>query len=159
MKKLLSKNRMGTQLAYAKFTQFFFKHNQKRGNCDSIYSLSAKTHEKSFKGTDGNTPIASITEKVFFGIKPKESNHETVPGDFDRATTKQKSSPQYTLDMLTPVALDVISEKIGVTLEKEGTAQPDHTYSLDKATANNAYFSILLYSLSIFKIINVLLER
>jgi hypothetical protein len=62
--------------------------------------------------------IASITEKVFFGIKPKESNRETVPGDFDRATTKQKSLPQYTLDMLTPVALDVISEKIGVTLDK-----------------------------------------
>jgi hypothetical protein len=56
MKKLLSKNRMGTQLAYAKFTRFFFKHNQKRGNCDSIYSLSEKTHEKSFKGTDGNAP-------------------------------------------------------------------------------------------------------
>ena len=25
-----------------------FKHNQKRGNCDSIYSLSAKTHQNSF---------------------------------------------------------------------------------------------------------------
>ena len=107
MKKLLSKNRMGTQLAYAKFSRFFFKHNQNRGNCDSIYSLSAKTHQNSFKGTDGNSPITSTAENVFFGIRPKERDNVALPPE----TEEQKSLPQYTLDMLTPVILDAISKK------------------------------------------------
>ncbi len=157
MKKLLAKNRMGTQLAYAKFTRFFFKHNQKRGNCDSIYSLSAKTHQNSFKGTDGNAPTTSTTEKVFFGIRPKERNSVALPVNFDGTTEEQKSLPQYTLDMLTPVVLDAISKKIDMALEKDaqvsGDLQPDHTYSFDTATANHGYFSIVLHSLSIFKII------
>jgi hypothetical protein len=92
MKKLLSKNRMGTQLAYAKFTRFFFKHNQKRGNCDSIYSLSVKTHQNSFKRTDGNAPITSTAENVFFGIRPKERESVALPPE----TEEQKSLPQYT---------------------------------------------------------------
>ena len=153
MKKLLSKNRMGTQLAYAKFSRFFFKHNQNRGNCDSIYSLSAKTHQNSFKGTDGNSPITSTAENVFFGIRPKERDNVALPPE----TEEQKSLPQYTLDMLTPVILDAISKKVDMASEKgtqmNGDLQPDHTYSFDTATANHGYFSIVLYSLSIFKVI------
>jgi hypothetical protein len=153
MKKLLSKNRMGTQLAYAKFSRFFFKHNQNHGNCDSIYSLSAKTHQNSFKGTDGNSPITSTAENVFFGIRPKERDNVALPPE----TEEQKSLPQYTLDMLTPVILDAISKKVDMASEKgtqmNGDLQPDHTYSFDTATANHGYFSIVLYSLSIFKVI------
>jgi hypothetical protein len=50
MKKLLCKNRMGTQLAYAKLSRFFFKHNQNRAAYDSVISLSAKAHKEAFHG-------------------------------------------------------------------------------------------------------------
>ena len=157
MKKLLAKNRMGTQLAYAKFTRFFFKHNQKRGNCDSICSLAAKRHQNSFKGADSNVPISLPSKKVFFGIRPKERDSVAFPVNFDQKIKEQETCPQYTLEMLTPAVLDAMSEKIDTAWNKGAPErrrlQPDHTYSFDEATANNRYFSIMLYSLSIFKVI------
>ena len=41
---LLSKNRMGTQLAYAKFTRHFFKHKQKRGTTSSPSTTKKQIH-------------------------------------------------------------------------------------------------------------------
>ena len=65
--------------------------------------------------------------------------------------------PQYTLHMLTPLLLDGIPKNIAIALKKDvqvsGDLQPDHTYSFDTATAHNGYFSVVLYSLSIFKVI------
>ena len=59
--------------------------------------------------------------------------------------------------MLTPAVLDAMSERIDTAWNKGAPErrrlQPDHTYSFDEATANNRYFSIMLYSLSIFKVI------
>ena len=59
--------------------------------------------------------------------------------------------------MLTPAVLDAMSERIDTAWNKGAPErrrlQPDHTYSFDEATANNRYSSIMLYSLSIFKVI------
>ncbi len=41
MKKILCKNRLGTRLAYAKFSRYFFKHNGQRGKKDLVQSLNA----------------------------------------------------------------------------------------------------------------------
>ena len=150
MKKLLSKNRIGTQLAYAKFTRYFFNHSQKRGNHDSVYSLSAKEHKKRLE--ESNTAIGELSECNFhFGIKPEET----------RKTALHSSINSYAIDNLTPKLLEGLLETIenAKSLEEisntDFSSQSDHIY-FDTGKTVEESFSILQYSLSIFKIILLL---
>ena len=42
VKKVLCVNRIGAQLAYAKFTRYFFRHNQQKGGKDTVDSIKYK---------------------------------------------------------------------------------------------------------------------
>ncbi|CAB3980735.1 Hypothetical predicted protein [Paramuricea clavata] len=138
MKKLLSKNQMGTQLAYAKFTCHFFKHNQQRGNHDSIYSLCAKEHKETFEKC--STVSSELgAHNAHFGI----------------------SCSSYTIDKLTPQVMDDLSKNIEKAMslhensDSDYSSHSDHSY-FDTGRSSHESFNILQYSLSLFKIILLL---
>ena len=147
MKKLLSKNRMGTQLAYAKFTRYFFKHNQLRGGHDSIHSLRSKKCKNIFQGnTNDNNPL-----NFHFGIRSDERESQGIP---------PLNSGPYTIDQLTPLVVDDLSKRIDMAKsnhesQNDFSSQPDHSY-FDPGKTVRESFDILQHSLSIFKIILLL---
>ena len=100
MKKLLCVNRIGAQLAYAKFTRYFFRHNQQRGNDDTIDSIKSKNLKDACNGKVAPQSLRSAC----FGIRAKcRGNLESLPDvstqlNLDQVTV---SSTQYALDTLT----------------------------------------------------------
>ena len=79
MKKVLSNNpRIGTQLAYAKFSRYYFRCNEQRGNKESVHSLCSKAHQQSFTGETRTDD--SISHNVCFGVRPKHIvNRNSLP--------------------------------------------------------------------------------
>jgi hypothetical protein len=151
MKKLLSKNRMGTQLAYAKFTRHFFKHNQQRGNRDSIYSLCAKKHKETFEKC--STVSSELgARNAHFGIRSEERESSALP---------LSSCSSYTIDKLTPQVMDDLLKNIEKAMslheisDSDFSSHSDHSY-FDTGRASHESFNILKYSLSLFKIILLL---
>ena len=147
MKKLLSKNRMGTQLAYAKFTRHFFKHNQLRGGRDSIHSLRTKECKNTFQGkTNDNNRL-----NVHFGIRSDERESQGM---------RPLNSGPYTIDQLTPLVLDDLLKHIDMAKsnhesQNDFPSQLDHTY-FDPGKTVRESFDILQHAISIFKIILLL---
>ena len=149
MKKLLCKNRMGTQLAYAKFSRFFFKHNQNRAAYDSVISLSAKAHKEAFHGARNDIKQLSVS----FGIRKKDREVAGIP----QLVADQQCKTQFTLDELTPLVLDDISKVIQKAKDPHEESHvsrllQDHMYSINTWNTRPCVH-VLLYSLSIFRII------
>ena len=67
MRKLLCINRIGAQLAYAKFTRYFFRHNQQRGDGDTIDSIKSKN----LKDVCDDKVAPELLRSACFGIRAK----------------------------------------------------------------------------------------
>ena len=152
MKKLLANNRMGTQLAYAKFSRYIFRHNQLHGiNQETIYSLRANMEQRTFKGVNSDF----ISRKVHFGIRPKDREMAGIPSVF-------KQLQLYTIDDLTPAVLDDVTKKIKMAStfhpyeepKSMPSSLPDHTYSCSVPNkTDRCLIAIIDYSFSIYKVI------
>lgn len=145
MKKLLANNRMGTELAYAKFTRFFFRHNQLRGDCNTIHSLSAKKEQQVFE----NTPNAILTKRYIFGLKPKEREIAGIP-------LPKPQHETYSLDNITPSILEEIVATIrskSHELKGADIHSIDHTYSGKISNEWDKYVDVLEYALSIYNVV------
>ena len=149
MKKVLSNNpRIGTQLAYAKFSRYFFRHNEQRGNKESVHSLCSKAHQQSFTGeARSNDGISDVC----FGVRPKHI--ATVPPDLFEQLPSNTSSP-YTLNDLTPEVLHGIIERIEEVrgLEISYTMESSESSQHDAIKIIDGYFCVLKHALSVFKI-------
>ena len=67
MRKLLCINRIGAQLAYAKFTRYFFRHNQQRGDGDTIDAIKSKN----LKDVCDDKVAPELLRSACFGIRAK----------------------------------------------------------------------------------------
>ena len=141
---------MGTQLAYAKFTRHFFNHNQKRGNHDSVYSLCAKEHRERFQECSISMTESSEHE-IHFGVRSKERKRLPTP-----PSTIPCSVDELTPTLLEGIFITVENAKSSKQIPKtDFSSQSDHTY-FDTGKTVEESFSILQYSLSIFKVVLLL---
>ena len=105
---------MGTQLAYAKLTRHFFKHNQKRGNHDSVYSLCAKEHKERFEEYSISMSESSECD-IQFGVRSKPTEISSTP---------PPTSP-YSVDQLTPRLLEGFLSTVENAKSSKGTPKTD----------------------------------
>ena len=96
MKKVLCKNRLGVQLAYAKFSRYFFRHNQQRGDKLSINSLLMQQIKN---GVNQPTNVNDIT----IGVRSKHKN-----GTMSAVDTESRPS----------LPLGAVTEELLVALNK-----------------------------------------
>ena len=151
MNKLLSKNRIGVQLAFAKFSRYFFRHNQKRSEKHTIESLQAKKLNDFCKGKVNSNQV----DITCFGIKPKCKSSDSL---FHTQTV----SPPTSLNKLTMNELNDASKSIAEVLEKEkyinvnvDTAGTDSFKSQEDI---NTCVTILQHGLTIFKVMSTVKE-
>ena len=111
MKKVLCKNRVGVQLVYAKFSRYFFQHNQKPRTKDTINSLHAPQN-KDFCIGGADLPNQCDKTSLSFGVRSKNPcNHEKQSlVHIEQFTTRLP---------LTSAALDDISKSINEIFETE----------------------------------------
>ena len=104
MRKLLCINRIGAQLAYAKFTRYFFQHNQQRGDDDTIDSIKSKNLKDICNGKVAPQLIGSGC----FGIRAKcQGDLELLP---------YVLMTQLNLDQLTTSSIQSASDALTVAL-------------------------------------------
>ena len=113
MKKLLCKNRIGIQLAFVKFTRYFFQHNQQPGQKESIQSLKAKNLKDI---CCGENEIPDVRGSACFGIRPKNT------GSKDTLTTnEQGQNEENPIIALSQVTLGVTQDASDAITSAEET--------------------------------------
>jgi hypothetical protein len=139
MRKLLCVNRIGAQLAYAKFTRYFFRHNQQRGDGDTIDSIKSKN----LKDVCDDKVAPELLRSACFGIRAKcRGDLESLPEvstqlNLDQLTV---SSIQYASDALT----DALGLEDVINFNAPGTQS-------DPSLNTNSCAKILHHALAIFK--------
>ena len=148
MRKLLCVNRIGAQLAYAKFTRYFFRHNQQRGDDDTIESIRSKN----LKDVCDGKVAPELLGSACFGIRAKcRGNLESLPD----------VSTQLNLDQVTISSIQCASDAIKDALGLEDVTNfnaPGATQS-DPFLNTNSCAKILHHALAIFKMMLVVKSK
>ena len=155
MKKVLCKNRVGVQLAYVKFSRYFFQHNQKPRTKDTINSLHAQQN-KDFCFGGADLPNQCDKTSLSFGVRSKNPcNHEK-----QSLVHREQSTIRLPL---TSAALDDISKSINEIFETEikenilSTLLMPGTLEYDELQSNyneqEKCIAILQHSLSLYKVL------
>ena len=149
MKKLLCKNRIGVQLAFAKFTRYFFRHNQQRGQKESIQSLKAKNLKDI---CCGENEIPDVRGSACFGIRTKNT------GSKDTLTmNEQGQNEENPIIALSQVTLGVIQDASDAITcaeetERNGETNLPGTQSPQSVINRTSCAAILQHALAIFKV-------
>ena len=151
MKKILSSNRIGTELAYSKFSRFFFQHNARKseGGLWSPIMEEAKVRRLDATGRSLEAKEAYVET---FGIREK-SVAQTTEG-------KDSSPKVISLKELTCDQISVILDEIKFSIEEQGDFddhrehENDHTNAFTSLRDNSVgqILRILQYGLSLFKV-------
>ena len=141
MRKLLCVNGIGAQLAYAKFTRYFFRHNQQRGDDDTVDSINSKNLKDV---CDGKVALQLIRSGCF-GIRAKcRGDLESLP---DVSTTP------LNLDQLTASSIQSASDALTAALGQEDVIKlyAPGTQSDPSQLNTHSCAKILQHALAIFK--------
>ena len=151
MKKILSSNRIGSELAYSKFSRFFFQHNARKseGGLWSPIMEEAKVRRLDATGRSLEAKKAYVET---FGIREKSAAQTTEEKD---------SSPKaISLKELTCDQISVILDEIKFSIEEQSDLddhrehENDHTDASTSPRDNSVglILRILQYGLSLFKV-------
>ncbi|CAH3193843.1 unnamed protein product [Porites evermanni] len=151
MKKILSSNRIGTELAYSKFSRFFFQHNARKseGGLWSPIMEEAKVRRLDATGRSLEAKEAYVET---FGIREK-SVAQTTEG-------KDSSPKAISLKELTCDQISEILDEIKFSIEEQSDLddhrehENDHTDASTSPRDNSVgqILRILQYGLSLFKV-------
>jgi hypothetical protein len=148
MRKLLCVNRIGAQLAYAKFTRYFFRHNQQRGDDDTIESIRSKNLKDVCDGEVAPELICSAC----FGIRAEcQGNFESLPD-----VSTQLNFNQVTVSSI-QCASDAITDALG--LEHVTNFNAPGTTQSGPFINTNSCAKILYHALAIFKMMLVVKSK
>ena len=150
MRKLLCVNRIGVQLAYAKFTRYFFRHNQQRGNHETIDSIKSKNPKDVCEGIEAEP---DLLRSVCFGIRPKcQGSFDSLPVHHEEVPAV---SPQLNLDQITVSAIQEASDALTIALELEENAVNLQATETQSHPSIKTCARILHHTLGIFKVMSL----
>lgn len=151
MKKILSSNRIGSELAYSKFSRFFFQHNARKSEGGLWSPIMEEAKVRRLHAT-GRSLEAKEAYVETFGIREK-SAAQTTEG-------KDSSPKAISLKELTCDQISVILDEIKFSIEEQSDLddhrehENDHTDASTSPRDNSVglILRILQYGLSLFKV-------
>ena len=158
MKKILTSNRIGSELAYSKFSRFFFKNNAKKSG--KIWSPIMEEVSNAKSNAMQNSSEAKPTYVETFGIRQKDPAQSCQERQCSEEVPSKTPLVAVTVEQINIILDEIKSEIEGNCEISDNQEDNDHTYDSGPLTHNDKsaeqILQMLQYGLILFKVMLIL---